>query len=825
MSEKAHYDSVVSYMRGTRAAYTRSISRITGIWEGYPINRDVPFNIDNYPSLKKKVDAEVRRLAMNLETNIVNGVNEEWARSNFKNDQFVDMVFRNRNVPPAVMEAMKNRNMEALAGFKARTVGGMGLSDRIWVNSDKVRNEIQQAMAVGIHEGRPAADLARDMQEFLNRPDDMFRRVRDAEGNLRLSEAAKNFHPGKGVYRSSYKNAMRMTRTEINGSYRMADNTRWNQLEFILGYEIHRSQNIKADCDICDANQGKYPKDYVFVGWHPHCMCYMTSILPSEEKMDEYMDNLWDGKETQFDYINQPDIKGGLGTFDWRSQTGRQKNVYEMLATNKDTQEMYKGPDGNYTPTRQQLHNDIIKRFDDMGSTYDDQVYMLGGAPANGKSTLVDSGFLKHPAKTMMIDPDKIKGMIPEYNMMISSRDPIVRKLAAAKLHEESSYLSKIIQKNALASKKDFILDGVNDGKVEKVIGKLQAMKAQGKTIRADYCTLDTNLSLRLAEKRGRKTGRVVPTQHVANTNRDVSVMFPELSKANVVDELRLWDTNRVGQARLVFSNIKGKVTIHDQDLWERFLIKGKLSPQQMKEYKAMGAPVPQVKGFVPAKSVRDAERFALQYAEKVDYSNATLEQANELNRTLMEVSRGRKVGEIKFLEKINGSSRFDYPDIHISPLTTVGNTEVVAAVNPRHLRTIKRLEAQQKSGTGLNSDELRLLNNTKKRVENATRWSAVNGSVRDTLIHEYGHKLDFMQKKLGEAASASYKHRQYLWDNIPGTRWGEKSDWISKNISDYAVDRTFTEFVAEVYVMKMKGERLPGWLDEFITNLINNAI
>ena len=592
MSEKAHYDSVVSYMRGTRAAYTRSISRITGIWEGYPINRDVPFNIDNYPSLKKKVDAEVRRLAMNLETNIVNGVNEEWARSNFKNDQFVDMVFRNRNVPPAVMEAMKNRNMEALAGFKARTVGGMGLSDRIWVNSDKVRNEIQQAMAVGIHEGRPAADLARDMQEFLNRPDDMFRRVRDAEGNLRLSEAAKNFHPGKGVYRSSYKNAMRMTRTEINGSYRMADNTRWNQLEFILGYEIHRSQNIKADCDICDANQGKYPKDYVFVGWHPHCMCYMTSILPSEEKMDEYMDNLWDGKETQFDYINQPDIKGGLGTFDWRSQTGRQKNVYEMLATNKDTQEMYKGPDGNYTPTRQQLHNDIIKRFDDMGSTYDDQVYMLGGAPANGKSTLVDSGFLKHPAKTMMIDPDKIKGMIPEYNMMISSRDPIVRKLAAAKLHEESSYLSKIIQKNALASKKDFILDGVNDGKVEKVIGKLQAMKAQGKTIRADYCTLDTNLSLRLAEKRGRKTGRVVPTQHVANTNRDVSVMFPELSKANVVDELRLWDTNRAGQARLVFSNIKGKVTIHDQDLWERFLIKGKLSPQQMKEYKAMGLSV-----------------------------------------------------------------------------------------------------------------------------------------------------------------------------------------------------------------------------------------
>lgn len=44
----------------------------------------------------------------------------------------------------------------------------------------------------------------------------LYRRVRGADGKLHLSKAAKAYHPSQGVYRSSYKNAMRLTRTECN---------------------------------------------------------------------------------------------------------------------------------------------------------------------------------------------------------------------------------------------------------------------------------------------------------------------------------------------------------------------------------------------------------------------------------------------------------------------------------------------------------------------------------------------------------------------------------------------------------------------------------
>ena len=58
--------------------------------------------------------------------------------------------------------------------------------------------------------------LSRDVRRYLRNPDKLFRRVRDKHGNLRLSKAAKAYHPGRGVYRSSYRNALRLTATENN---------------------------------------------------------------------------------------------------------------------------------------------------------------------------------------------------------------------------------------------------------------------------------------------------------------------------------------------------------------------------------------------------------------------------------------------------------------------------------------------------------------------------------------------------------------------------------------------------------------------------------
>ena len=67
--------------------------------------------------------------------------------------------------------------------------------------------------------------------------------MKGADGKLALSKNAKAFHPGQGVYRSSYKNAMRLTRTETNAAYRLADQDRWQRMDFVVGMRVHKSKN------------------------------------------------------------------------------------------------------------------------------------------------------------------------------------------------------------------------------------------------------------------------------------------------------------------------------------------------------------------------------------------------------------------------------------------------------------------------------------------------------------------------------------------------------------------------------------------------------
>lgn len=43
--------------------------------------------------------------------------------------------------------------------------------------------------------------------------------------------------------------------------------------------------------DICDQLKGKYPKTFVWTGWHPNDMCYKIPVMKTEEEFWE-----WDGR-------------------------------------------------------------------------------------------------------------------------------------------------------------------------------------------------------------------------------------------------------------------------------------------------------------------------------------------------------------------------------------------------------------------------------------------------------------------------------------------------------------------------------------------------
>ena len=124
------------------------------------------------------------------------------------------------------------------------------------------------------------------VEQYLKAPNKLFNEVRKVRGQAHLNENVVNDHPGQGVYKSSFKNAMRLTRTENNMAYRAADFNRWSAMDFVSGIRIKLSNNPNH-CPVCAQLQGLYPKDFKFIGWHPQCRCLAVPVLISNNEFDK----------------------------------------------------------------------------------------------------------------------------------------------------------------------------------------------------------------------------------------------------------------------------------------------------------------------------------------------------------------------------------------------------------------------------------------------------------------------------------------------------------------------------------------------------------
>lgn len=187
-------------------------------------------------------------------------------------------------------EDLRKRGVSASA-FYNRQHGGLTISDRVWNIAQSGKSEIEEIIQQGVLQGKSAAEISRSVRSYLRNPNKLFRRVRNKEtGELELSRNARNYHPGRGVYRSSCQNAMRLARTEVNAAYRRAEWESYQNNPLITGYRIQLSNNhtikIKGKAvafhDICDELAGDYPKTFQWTGWHPQCRCRMIPIFLTE---------------------------------------------------------------------------------------------------------------------------------------------------------------------------------------------------------------------------------------------------------------------------------------------------------------------------------------------------------------------------------------------------------------------------------------------------------------------------------------------------------------------------------------------------------------
>ncbi len=253
-------------------------------------NTSRPFSFADYP-LTKEAIKRLQTQLMNDVGTIMSGTSEEWKESNLVQDLVAKKVltaYTGTSNSGEEYSRYFETNPDSLKAFQQRKENGMNLSSRVWNLSEQYKHELEEAITAAIAPGTSAMSLAAQVKKYLKEPDKRFRRIKEKmeDGTIKwhLSKNAKAYHPGQGVYRSSARNAQRLARTEINMAYRTAEQERWKQFDFVVGYEVKTTQNGHHVEDMCDMLAGKYPKDFKFTGWHPQCMCYCIPILKTEDE-------------------------------------------------------------------------------------------------------------------------------------------------------------------------------------------------------------------------------------------------------------------------------------------------------------------------------------------------------------------------------------------------------------------------------------------------------------------------------------------------------------------------------------------------------------
>lgn len=314
--ERQHIANLAKYARLIDEIFksaTREAASIGSLVRNFDTSR--VFSFQDYPITHDRIQSLLSWLATGLEVAITNGVQSEWTLANNKNNALSQRVFGNNvgKLTQAQYRRYFSNNDEARQAFFSRKEQGLNLSERVWRYANDFRKDIELGLDVGIRNGLDADAMSRELRTFLQQPEKLFRRVRDEHGELVLSQRASEYHPGQGVYRSSYKNARRLAVTETNMAYRTADYDRMQELDFVVGIEIklsnnHTTRDSKGNIiplhDICDDLKGRYPKDFKFTGFHPLCRCHVVTILKTEAELMEENRAILAGEEPSHESVN-----------------------------------------------------------------------------------------------------------------------------------------------------------------------------------------------------------------------------------------------------------------------------------------------------------------------------------------------------------------------------------------------------------------------------------------------------------------------------------------------------------------------------------------
>ena len=297
--------------------YSDYVKKLTSLGYGEDVlEDDALFNFDNFPQLKARLNDIFNDYYQNSLLCYKSGITDGVALA-YNHDE---MVIGGYSV--LTDKAIRVARDTAAATFisnRLKTKNGLNLAQIIWNYCQQTKSEFEMAMsntiADGIKKGSSAEEVGKSIRKYLNDTDMMYRRYhtikvqkngkkkdvvtwrrrRIIDGKVRFIEEPLE-KVGMGVYRSARKNALRVARTEINSAYHKARNERWQNEPFVIGQYIHVSPQHNID-DICNDLEGRYPKDYVWISWHPQCICTSDPITIQGEEKKEFYKRLMAGED------------------------------------------------------------------------------------------------------------------------------------------------------------------------------------------------------------------------------------------------------------------------------------------------------------------------------------------------------------------------------------------------------------------------------------------------------------------------------------------------------------------------------------------------
>ena len=215
----------------------------------YSSDSDKPFKWSDYPQTKKQIDDIQRHFVEDINAIIYRGTTEEWKNSNEAQDLIANRVLKayNAQVDREKYKVLYQTNSDALKAFQSRKDKGLNISAKLWQQSMIYKEELDAAISCAIKKGTSAVTLSKQISKYLLNFPSLQKDYKSKYGSAE--------HIQDCEYRS-----IRLARSEINMAYRTAENERWKQMDFVVGYEIKLSSSHHSRMphgDICATLAGK----------------------------------------------------------------------------------------------------------------------------------------------------------------------------------------------------------------------------------------------------------------------------------------------------------------------------------------------------------------------------------------------------------------------------------------------------------------------------------------------------------------------------------------------------------------------------------------